>query len=228
MSARCSRPARGRDDAAGWAAIFVKAFALVAREQPVLRTLYAKWPRPGFYELPRSIAHGRDRTRSRTARTACCRSGSPAPDEHAAGRDRCRRSGSAKEAPIDEIPMFRKIMRATRLPLPLRRLSWAIGLNFGRQRAKLVRQFRGDLGGRLWRRRAPCASARARSSLSYGVVAPDQTIDVVIRWDHRVTDAALIAKALTRLEQVLNTEIAAEFRANRRQGGPKPVRAVGT
>ena len=41
---------------AGWAAIFAKAFCLVAKEQPVLRTLYAKWPWPCFYELPRSIA----------------------------------------------------------------------------------------------------------------------------------------------------------------------------
>ena len=40
----------------GWAAIFVKAFALVAREQPILRTLYVKLPWPGFYELPRSVA----------------------------------------------------------------------------------------------------------------------------------------------------------------------------
>ena len=40
----------------GWAAIFVKAFALVAREQPILRTLYVKWPLPGFFELPRSVA----------------------------------------------------------------------------------------------------------------------------------------------------------------------------
>ena len=40
----------------GWAAIFVKAFALVAKDEPVLRTLYAKWPWPHFYELPRSVA----------------------------------------------------------------------------------------------------------------------------------------------------------------------------
>ena len=40
----------------GWAAIFVKAFAQVAREQPILRTLYVKWPWPGLYELPRSVA----------------------------------------------------------------------------------------------------------------------------------------------------------------------------
>ena len=40
--------------------------------------------------------------------------------------------------------------------------------------------------------------------------------------------AALIAKTLTRLEQVLNTEIAAELRCQRQQSEPKPVRAVAT
>jgi hypothetical protein len=64
--------------------------------------------------------------------------------------------------------------------------------------------------------------------LSYGVEKPDQTIDVVLRWDHRITDAALMAKTLNRLEQVLNSEISAELRANRQQTEPKPVRAVAT
>src|SRR3977135_2732687 len=40
----------------GWAAIFVKAFSLLAKNEPILRTLYAKWPWPGLYELPRSVA----------------------------------------------------------------------------------------------------------------------------------------------------------------------------
>ena len=57
---------------------------------------------------------------------------------------------------------------------------------------------------------------------------PDQTIDVVLRWDHRITDAALMAKALNRLEQVLNSEIAAELRGQWQQSEPKPVRAVAT
>ena len=42
--------------APGWAAVFVKAFAIVAREEPVLRTLYVKLPWPHFFELPRSVA----------------------------------------------------------------------------------------------------------------------------------------------------------------------------
>ena len=53
-------------------------------------------------------------------------------------------------------------------------------------------------------------------------------MDVVIRWDHRITDAALIAKVLIRLEAVLNGEIAAELRGSRQQLEPKPVRAVAT
>src|SRR6202044_537968 len=40
----------------GWAAVFVKAFAIVAKEEPVLRTFYVKLPWPHFFELPRSIA----------------------------------------------------------------------------------------------------------------------------------------------------------------------------
>jgi pyruvate/2-oxoglutarate dehydrogenase complex dihydrolipoamide acyltransferase (E2) component len=61
--------------------------------------------------------------------------------------------------------------------------------------------------------------------VSYGTVGSDHTIGVVLRWDHRITDAAPIARAMTRLEQVLNGEIAAELRPLR-QTEPKPVRAV--
>jgi len=64
--------------------------------------------------------------------------------------------------------------------------------------------------------------------VSYGAVWPNHTIDVVIRWDHRVSDAALIARTLTRLEQVLNTEISAELRQSGLEAPPKAVRAVRT
>jgi hypothetical protein len=66
--------------------------------------------------------------------------------------------------------------------------------------------------------------------LSYGVVEQAQTISVAIRWDHRIADAALIARVMTRLGQVLNTEIAAELRGGRPLAEPKAehkaVRAV--
>lgn len=199
--------------------MFVKGFALVARDEPILRTVYVKWPWPALYELPKSVA---------TVAIARVDEGEEcvlpqriaAPEALSlAAIDAEIRLG--KTAPVGDVPMFRKIMRATRLPLPLRRLSWAIGLNFGRQRGNWFGSFGVSSvaaygGGELH------PITPGPFVVSYGLVEPDQTIRVVIRWDHRVTDAAPIARVLTRLEQVLNTEIAAELGA----AVPKPVRAV--
>ena len=209
----------------GWAAIFVKAFALVARDQPILRTLYVKLPWPGLYELPRSVAmiaiarqvDGEDCVLPQRV---------TAPDEiPLAEVDALIRQ--AKEAPVAEVPAFRKMLAVTRLPLPLRRVLWAMGLGFGRQRAKFFGSF-GVTSVAAYGPGELHALSPGPFVLSYGVVRPDQTLDVVLRWDHRVTDAAPMAKALTRLEQVLNAEIAAEIRANRHQSEPKQVRVVGS
>jgi hypothetical protein len=209
----------------GWAAIFVKAFALVAKDQPVLRTLYAKWPWPSFYELPRSIAMvaiarvegGQDCVLPQKVPSA---DALPLTEIDAQIRH-------AKDAPIAEVPAFRKILRVTRLPLPLRRLMWLVGLNFGRQRANWFGSF-GVTSVAAFGAGELHALSPGPFILSYGVVEPDQTINVVIRWDHRITDAALIARTLARLEQVLNSEIAAELRGQRQQAEAKPVRAVAT
>ncbi|MET3839327.1 acyltransferase [Bradyrhizobium sp. OAE829] len=209
----------------GWAAIFVKAFALVAKEQPVLRTLYVKWPLPAFYELPRSVAMVAI-ARVEDGQDCVLPQKVTAPDEMSLAEvDAMIRH--AKEAPIEQVPAFRKILRTTRLPLPLRRLFWAIGLNFGRQRANYFGSF-GVTSVAAYGAGQLHALSPGPFVLSYGVEKPDQTIDVVLRWDHRITDAALIAKVLNRLEQVLNTEISGELRANRQQTEPKAVRAVAT
>jgi hypothetical protein len=209
----------------GWAAIFVKAFARVARDEPVLRTLYVKLPWPHFFELPRSIGMVAV-ARVEDGQDCILPEQIPEPDERPL-KDIDAQIRRARDAPLMEIPAFRKIMMATRLPLPLRRLFWAVGLNFGRQRANYFGSFGVTSvaaygGGELH------ALSPGPFILSYGALKPDQTIDVVIRWDHRVTDAALIAKAMTRLEQVLNTEISAELRGQRQQAEAKPVRAVAT
>ena len=209
----------------GWAAIFVKAFALVAREQPVLRTLYVKWPMPAFYELPRSVAMVAI-ARIEDGQDCVLPQRITAPDDIPLSEiDELIRH--AKEAPIDEVPAFRKIMLASRLPLPLRRLAWAIGLNVGRQRANYFGSY-GVTSVSAYGAGELHAMSPGPFVLSYGVEKPDHTIDVVLRWDHRITDAALIAKALNRLEQVLNTEIAGELRANRQPDEAKSVRAVAT
>ena len=209
----------------GWAAIFAKAFALVAKEEPVLRTLYVKWPRPHFYELPRSVGMIAI-ARVEDGQNCVLPQKISAPEQLSLVEVEARIQ-HAKDAPIEQVPAFRKILRATRLPLPLRRPMWLIGLNFGRQRANWFGSFAVTSvaafgSGELH------ALSPGPYVLSYGVVAQDGSVDIVIRWDHRITDAALIAKTLTRLEQVLNTEIAAELRGQRQLAEPKPVLAVAT
>jgi hypothetical protein len=216
-----ARSAAGRPP--GWAAIFTKAFALVAKEEPVLRTLYAEWPRPHFYELPRSIAMVAI-GRVEDGEDCILPERVLAPDEQSLA-DLHAQIHRAKEAPMDDIPHFRRIARAMRLPLPLRRFGWWLGRNVGRWHANNF----GSFGVTSVAAYGP-GELRTISPgpyiLSYGVVAADQTVDVVLCWDHRITDGAFIARILIRLEQVLNTEIAAEVRAGRQAVERRSVRSA--
>jgi hypothetical protein len=209
----------------GWAAIFVKAFALVAKGEPALRTLHIKWPYARLYELPRSVGFVTI-ARIEDGQDCVLLQKISAPDEmRLAEVDAVLKH--AKEAPVDEVPAFRKMLLATRLPLLIRRLLWWIGLNWARQRANYFGSF-GVTSVAAFGPGELYALGPGPFVLSYGMVKPDHSVDVVLRWDHRITDAALMARALTRLEQVLNGEISGELRANRQQSEPKPVRAVAT
>jgi hypothetical protein len=216
--ARCAQPP-------GWAATFVKAFALVARDEPVLRTLYAGWPWPHFFELPRSVAMVAI-ARVEDGQHCILPEKIPAPDTAslAAIDAQIRR---AKQAPLEDIPNFRKILMATRLPLPLRRLAWAVGLNLPRLHANNFGSF-GVTSVAAYGPGELHALSPGPFIVTYGVAKADQSIDVVIRWDHRITDAAFIAGVLTRLEQVLNGDIAAELGAQKQPSEPKPVLKVAT
>jgi hypothetical protein len=207
----------------GWAAMFAKAFALVARDEPVLRTLYVKWPSPHHYVLPRSVAM--IAIARREDGEDCVLPQKVGAPELMSLADIDALIRSAKDAPVKEVPAFRRILQATRLPLPLRRLAWLFAMNVGRQRANHFGSF-GVTSVSAYGPGQLHAVSPGPFIVTYGVMGPDQTIDVVIRWDHRVSDAALIAKTMTRLEQVLNSVIAAELLENRPNAEQRPIRAV--
>jgi hypothetical protein len=209
----------------GWAAIFVKAFALVARDEPILRTLYVKLPWPHFFELPHSVGMVAI-ARVEDGEDCILPEKVPEPDERSLA-DIDAQIRRAKDAPLMEIPAFRKIMMASRLPLPLRRLSWLIGLNVGRMSANNFGSF-GVTSVAAYGPGELQALSPGPFIVTYGVVRPDHGIDVIIRWDHRVTDGAFIAKTLTRLEQVLNTEISAELREKTQPAKAKAAQPAAT
>lgn len=213
------------DSSPGWAAIFAKAFSLMAKDDPILRTLYLGWPWPHFYELPRSI--GMVAIARNESGEDCILPQRVSAPEGLSLTEIDTLIRHAKTAPVDDVPAFRKMLRVSRLPWPLRRLVWTFGLHVGRQRANYFGSF-GLTSVAAYGAGQLHALSPGPFIVSYGVVKPDQKIDVVIRWDHRVTDAAMIAKMLTGLETALNTTIVAELLATKQPVGGKDVRAVAT
>ena len=195
----------------GWSPIIAKAFCIVAREEPWLRTFYLKWPWPHFYELPRSVTMaGIIRDSFDTDVPLVLKLG--AADEHSlAELDQVLLSG--KSAPLAEVPSINRILRITRLPWLLRRLIWAFTLNIGRQRANHFGTFAitsvATLGSET-----VVANSPGPSVMTYGMLRPDHTMEVLFHWDHRIFDGVLAARAMQRLEDVMNGEIADELLAS--------------
>src|SRR5262249_12956978 len=120
-----------------------------------------------------------------------------------------------KERPIESIAAFRRTLLVSRLPFPLRRLAWWFGLNaWGRKRAHYMGTFGvsvyAGLGAASLHPLSPLTT-----TLNYGVLEADGTVDVRLTYDHRVLDGATVARALEHLESILHGEIVAELQALR-------------
>jgi hypothetical protein len=192
-----------------WCAIFMKAYAIVCRSQPELRRCYLPWLWPHLYEHPITVAsfmlersyRGEDGVFSAQVREP----------EKMSLVDLDALVRWHKSAPFEEVPSFTRAIRISRLPRPLRRFIWWMGLlTDGACRAHFFGTFGisvvAQLGAASLHPLSPLTT-----TLNYGVFEPDGTIDVRLIYDHRVTDGAPIARALTALEEVLHTQIRTEL-----------------
>jgi hypothetical protein len=197
--------------APAWSLLFLKAFAVVAAGRPELRRAYVPFPVPHLFEADASIgslAIERDYEGEPAVFFGLVRT----PDRQSVPElvghlDRWKRQ------PIDEFQDFRRLLRFSRLPRPVRRLCWWYGLNLsGARRARVFGTFgvsvTAGLGAVAVNLIAPLTA-----TLNYGVLSADGRLDVRLHFDHRVLDGAPAARALAELEGVLRTEIAAELRA---------------
>jgi len=191
-----------------WTAIFAKAYALVAHEFPNLRRAYVKFPWPMLYEYPTSNANivierdyeGEPSVFSLLIKDPASRS---LPE---LGRILER----ASTAPINDIKDFRRALRIAVLPRPLRRLLWWAGLNWGRQRSNFFGTFALSVYSALDAESLHPLTPLT-TLLNYGVIDSDGYVSVRIIYDHRVMDGATVARALARLEQILNSSILDEI-----------------
>jgi hypothetical protein len=193
-----------------WISLFTKGYALVAQEFPELRRAYVKLPWPQLYEYPTSRANIMIE-RDYLGESAVCPVSIKDP-AHQSLRDIGRLIEHASTAPVEDLKDFRRWTQFARLPRFLRRLFWWVGLNWGRQRGNYFGTFGLSVYSAL-KAESLHPLAPATTVLNYGVISKDGLLDVRIIYDHRVVNGATIARALGRLEEILNSEITEEVRS---------------
>jgi len=201
---------RAAEPRPSWCAIFTKAYGFVSARFPQLRRAYMSWPTPRLYEHSINIASvAFERLFGDEEGVFFGHIRQP---EERGLREIDATLRHFKEAPIESISQFRRILMITRLPRFLRRLGWSLALKvWGRKRAHFLGTFGvsvyAGLGAASLHPLSPITT-----TLNYGVIGEDGAVDVRIIYDHRVMDGATVARALEELERVLNNEIMAELR----------------
>jgi pyruvate/2-oxoglutarate dehydrogenase complex dihydrolipoamide acyltransferase (E2) component len=193
-----------------WCAIFTKAYAFTCAAWPELRRAYLTFPRPHLHEHP--ISNATIAVERRLGDEDAVFFGHVREPEKLALAEIDAHLRRFKEQPLETMSAFRRVLRLSRLPRPLRRLLWWAGLNVsGRKRAHYLGTFAVSVYSGLGAASLHPLSVLT-STLNYGVVEPDGSVDVRLVYDHRVLDGATVARALADLERILNHEILAELR----------------
>jgi hypothetical protein len=200
----------------GWASMFLKAYGIVAREMPPLRTWVVRGLRPRLATAAESVAtlavNRRDEDQDRLCFGRLHRpDGMPLAAIQQFVDDCTAR-------PIAE--MFRRQLQLEMLPGWLRRtaLRWNLHSASPKRPGRLGTFSLSTLAGfQSFNRFHPTLCT---TSLAYGPLEADGRCLVTIIADHRVLDGAAVAAALVRLEQVLGAEIVAELTASRAPAAP--------
>lgn len=210
----------------GWAAVFIKAYAMVARDRPALRSWYVPWRivvpwrRPSWATSAESVASlALSRPRADDGRGAS--PGDLALDPLALWWARIRAPDTRTlvdlqaeirrhaTAPVEEV--FRRQIELTMLPGPLRRLILRWNAHAATaKRAQRVGTFSvSALAGE------GCANRHhptfLTTSLSWTPLDERGRMTVTLLADHRLLDGVPVARALGALEETLAGPIAAEL-----------------
>ncbi len=188
-----------------WSAIFTKAFALVGARTPALRAAYLTFPWPRFYEHPENIVTLNIDRRVAGERVVLY-AHIPRPEAlPLTGIDDIIRRH--REEPVETLPSYRRAVRLSRVPWPVRRLVWWAGLNVsGAARCRYFGTFGitslGALGAGIVHL-VPLLT----STVHYGMFEAGGAVAMRLSFDHRVIDGATAAEALADMEAALRNEI---------------------
>jgi hypothetical protein len=194
-----------------WTALFVRAYALVALDNPWLRRSLLRYPWERLYEHPCNVA-GVTVQRQHDGEEPVFLALLRKPEKRSLAEIHAWLR-HCKEAPIEEVACFRRSLHFARLPRFLRRLAWWLGVDWcGRQKARNFGTFgvssTANLGGSLlW------ICSNWTTTLHCGVLEEGGVMPVRMTFDHRVLDGGLASRVLADLEATLTGPVLAELEA---------------
>ena len=196
-----------------WAALLIKAIALTSKKWPELRRAYMPFPWPHLYEHPHSVGTF-VLERDWRNEPAVFFDQVPKPEEKSLQEIEYLLHGM-KQAKIESLGGYRRLIRITKYPLPLRRLIWRVGLQgSGRLRARYFGTF--SINTMVSRRLHTTQSTTPLTlSFFYGPARRNGEMPLQAFFDHRVVDGSTVHRIVADLQTILNREIVAELNMSR-------------
>ena len=190
-----------------WPILFIKAYAQMAMEHPILRQCYMRFPWSHLYEHPHHVATlAIHREHDNQDWLLWGRFANPQQESLSALQQTL---DQYRQQPVPKV--FRRQYRLAHFPTVLRRLAWWLSYHLsGKKRCKrLGTYFLTTISGAGAEiQDPPCIHT---SGLTYGPLDESGSCRVTITYDHRLMDGHHVADLLKQLEQRLQTEILAEL-----------------
>lgn len=190
--------------------LLARGLALVARDRPEMRQSYIPFPVAHLYQYPKSVATIVVE-RGWRGESAVFFDQIQAPEDLSLDEIDLRYRGM-RQMPIESVGGFRRLIRFTRMPLPIRRGFWRLGLyGSGYLHSRYFGTF--SINSIPAPRTEFMQSVTPITmSVTHGYLEPNGDMPLQILVDHRVIDGMTLIRIARELETVLNEQIAGELR----------------
>lgn len=191
-----------------WPVLFLKAYSLMARDVPVFRQTWMRFPWSNIYQHDTSVGMlAVQREYGGEPWLFWGRFESP---ETKPLVDLQKTLNWYQEQPVERV--FRRFVLLSAIPNPLRRFIWWCNMQLsGALRAREVGTFfLSTLAGRG--AMIDCPPSFQTGVLTYGPIDSQGHSRVTVAYDHRLMDGQLVADALSRIEEILSGPLSEELK----------------
>ena len=207
-----------------WDVLMMRAYALVAQENPLLRQVYTRLPWPHIYQHDHNVCmitmarEYRGKERLFFARFG-------APDQHSLTQLQDQYD-HLRQAPIETIKQFRHQIRFAKWPLPIRRFAWWLLFNaWPSKRASHM----GTFGMSISLYKDAMGTKHLGQNTTILGVDPrprNGKSRLLLTFDHRILDGKPAATVLEQLRMKLQTGITHEVKQLLRDQGLNPEKIL--